>query len=495
MLKRITPLAQTKSFYQVFAFGLIFMAFFFHLLYAPTFDLVPDEAYYWLWSKHPSLAYATKGPLVAWAISVGSFFFGDTLLGVRIMSILFGLGSAVLIYLLAKKLFEPQTAFLAVLLAAACPLFSIGSVLMTIDSPSLFFWLLAALLFVYAFSENKRRYWIASGISVGLGFLAKYVNGFEILSFSLFLALQSTTRTLLWSKNYLYFIFFFLLLSLPIWIWNFNHGWVTVYHLLHRGGLTSSSVGFHAEELLKFFQEQILSYSPFLFVGVLLAVSLTLLVPVFRTSGTLYCVSLFLPVFLFYFLLSFHQAAKGNWTVTAISGGLILLAYLSSSLWSLPWVKIFVLGGLLLSFLQTALLHGESLSFLGIKPEKDPLLRPRGWQSVAVQLEVIQNKFHPDFFIANDYALASALSFLHRNSSFFLPTDLRSQTQFDYWDGYKIKPHCQAVYISNDQTAFIPECLKKEFVKIEPAGGFWREYKGKKIEYYRLWLLSASAEK
>ncbi|QSR87668.1 glycosyltransferase family 39 protein [Candidatus Methylacidiphilum infernorum] len=491
MLKSLPLCVQRRPFYRAIALGLILAVFFFHLGFAPSFDLVPDEAYYWLWSKHPAFSYATKGPLVAWAIAIGSFFFGDSVLGVRIMSVVFGLGSGLFLYLLAEELFGAFPALLAVIFAAGCPLFSIGSVLMTIDSPSLFFWLLSAFLFLKALSEDKLRYWIWAGISVGLGFLAKYVNGLEILSFSLYLALQPQRRSLLCSNRFFSFLSSALLVSLPVWIWNFNHGWVTVFHLLHRGGLTSS-LGFHPSELLKFFQEQLLSYSPFLFVGILWAVLLALFIPSLRSPQALYCLTLFSPVFLFYFFLSFQQAAKGNWTVTAISSGIILLAYVCSKFWALPTLKLFVLGGLLLSFLQTALLHGESLSFLGVKPGKDPLLRPRGWQSVAIQLKEIQDHFHPDFFIASDYGLAAALNFLLQNCRFYLPTDLRSQTQYAYWESYSVKPHCRAIYISNDGNAFLPQCLKKEFGQIEPIGGFWREYKGKKIEYYRLWLLLGS---
>ena len=37
--------------------------------------LNPDEAYYWVWSKHFALSYRDKGPLVAWTISLGTAIF------------------------------------------------------------------------------------------------------------------------------------------------------------------------------------------------------------------------------------------------------------------------------------------------------------------------------------------------------------------------------------------------------------------------------------
>ncbi|QDQ41366.1 ArnT family glycosyltransferase [Methylacidiphilum kamchatkense] len=497
MLKEITKGTKSNSlsldhrpFYRIIAFGVIAAGFFFHLWFSTTFWLVPDEAYYWLWSKHPSLSYATKGPVVAWCIAISSLFFGDSILAIRFMALLFSIGSGVLIYFLAEKLFDSRTALLSVLFAASCPIFSIGSVLMTIDSPSLFFWLLSAFLFLQALVQDKRKYWIFTGMSLGIGFLAKYVNAFELLCFSLYLLFYPDKRKLLLSQNYAYFLLFSFLFSLPVWLWNATHGWVTVHHLLHRGGLTSSFV-IEPTELIKFLQEQLLSYSPFLFIGIISSVILVLWSPSFRSSQTLFLLTLFLPVFLFYTFLSLHQAAKGNWTVTAVSGGMILLAYIMVRLFHLPHIKVLLLSGLAISFLQTALLHREDLSFVGIKPEKDPLLRPRGWQSVAVKLNEIQKKFHPEYFIANDYALASELQFLIQSSKVFIPTCLQAQTQFAFWESYPIQHNAKAIYISNDQNGLLPECLKKEFSKIEHSGGFWREYKGKKIEYYTIWLLSS----
>ncbi len=41
-----------------------------HLWFAARIELVPDEAYYWVWSKHLDASYREKGPAVAWTIAL-----------------------------------------------------------------------------------------------------------------------------------------------------------------------------------------------------------------------------------------------------------------------------------------------------------------------------------------------------------------------------------------------------------------------------------------
>jgi 4-amino-4-deoxy-L-arabinose transferase-like glycosyltransferase len=67
---------------------------FFRLWYVCCVDLVPDEAYFWVWSKHFALSYRDKGPLVAWTIAVGTHLFGDTVFGVRFFAVLLSAGTA-----------------------------------------------------------------------------------------------------------------------------------------------------------------------------------------------------------------------------------------------------------------------------------------------------------------------------------------------------------------------------------------------------------------
>ena len=41
-----------------------------------TIPILPDEAYYFVWSKHLDASYYSKGPAIAWTIWAGTSLFG-----------------------------------------------------------------------------------------------------------------------------------------------------------------------------------------------------------------------------------------------------------------------------------------------------------------------------------------------------------------------------------------------------------------------------------
>jgi undecaprenyl-diphosphatase len=68
---------------------LILMSFFrIWLIITGPFDLTPDEAHYWEWSRRPDWSYYSKGPMIAWLIRVGTLLFGNTVLGIRVVAVL-----------------------------------------------------------------------------------------------------------------------------------------------------------------------------------------------------------------------------------------------------------------------------------------------------------------------------------------------------------------------------------------------------------------------
>src|SRR5881394_4413076 len=150
------------------------------LWFATRLELVPDEAYYWLWSKHLAASYRDKGPAVAWVIALGTWLFGDNVFGIRFFSVLLAMGTGWQLFLLARRLYDDRTALWCLLVAAILPLFAVGSILMTIDSLSVFFWAWATNLCWTALASRKVWHWFALGAVIGAGFLAKFTNGLQI---------------------------------------------------------------------------------------------------------------------------------------------------------------------------------------------------------------------------------------------------------------------------------------------------------------------------
>src|SRR5882672_1607387 len=74
--------------------------------FATRIELVPDEAYYWLWSKHLAASYRDKGPAVAWTIALGTWLFGDTVFGLRVFAVLLSTATGWAVVSLARRLYD-----------------------------------------------------------------------------------------------------------------------------------------------------------------------------------------------------------------------------------------------------------------------------------------------------------------------------------------------------------------------------------------------------
>jgi len=101
----------SSVFYFPAALALIVLGTAFHLLYSTHLELVGDEAYYWLWSRHPDICYLDKGPMIAWLIWAGTALFGQTVFGVRFFAVLLAGGTGLAMLLLTRRLFSDRAAF------------------------------------------------------------------------------------------------------------------------------------------------------------------------------------------------------------------------------------------------------------------------------------------------------------------------------------------------------------------------------------------------
>ncbi|MFZ2198227.1 MAG: glycosyltransferase family 39 protein, partial [Thermodesulfovibrionales bacterium] len=202
------------------------------------FDLSPDEAHYWEWSRHLDWSYYSKGPMIAYLIYLGTSLFGDTVFGVRIFAVVLSAASSFLLYLMGKELYDEKTGLVSALLVQIVPLYSVYGVLFTIDSPFMFFWILS----LYLFHRLKQRhlhedrkilfdyYWLLLGVSIGLGLLTKYTMAFFYISGFLFMVSSKETRELLRTPGPYIALIITLAVFSPVILWNAANGWVTLKH-------------------------------------------------------------------------------------------------------------------------------------------------------------------------------------------------------------------------------------------------------------------------
>lgn len=464
------------------------VALIFRWWFCPRIELFGDEAYYWFLSHRLDASYFDKGPGVAWTIAIGRSFFGDTVFGVRFFSALLSVATGWWMFLLARRLFDERIALGALLCTAIIPLFATGAILMTIDPLSVFFWTTAAYAFWVANERNRIGLWALTGGLVGAGALCKYINLFQIVCFLIFLAIDPARRRRLLSPGFALMVVAATLMCLPMIAWNAQHDWVAVRHLLERGSL-DRAWHFSLTEPLSFLAQQAGVISPVFFVGIMIAAFSGGSGTDPGAVATRYLQTLFVPLFLMYFVLSINKAGQPNWTAPAYVAGVILHSarFLPGLLNEGRWRKTTIVG-VTIALLLTVLLHGNT-AILHLRPRRDPLDRARGSVDLAGKLDAALTRAGAGYIIANKYSTASLLHFYmagHPRS--YLPDTLpRIDNQFSIWPGYAIEPAgTPALFITDFD--FVPEPIKRDFESVVWLADLDAVGEGRTVGRYHVYL-------
>jgi 4-amino-4-deoxy-L-arabinose transferase-like glycosyltransferase len=469
---------------------LILLGITFHLAYSTHLELVGDEAYYWLWSRHPDFCYLDKGPMIAWLIAAGTALFGQTVFGVRFFAVLLAGGTGFGMFLLARQLFSDRVGLWTVVVATVAPLFAVGASLMTIDTVYVFFWTWAAVAFWRAKDESRLAPWALTGALVGLGMLSKYTAAIELISFALFCLWHAPSRSHLRRPTFWTMLMTALLFLVPAVVWNVQHGWPTSDWLRHRGAL-DERFALNLSSILVFVGEQAGVISPLFFVGL---VFILFRRPLARTAqpGTGYALALFLPLFVIYLALSFHYQGPPNWAAAAYVGGFILLtAKWTELMRTQRWAWWAGVAALAFASIETVILL--ETRWLHLRRGIDPLDRARGSRSLAASVALTEQRTGAQFVIADNYMTAALLSFyLPGQPETFVPITTRPLNQLDVWPTYEQKhPTGDALVIAKRQR--LSRSLQARFALVEPLGSIEAVDCGRKVALYRLFLCRRAA--
>lgn len=413
-------------------------------------DLSPDEAQYWLWSKYPDWSYYSKGPLVAWLLTISTYIFGDTIFGIKFFAIV---GMSVLSwvsFLLAKNWRGNKAGFYALALINATPLLGIGGLLMVPDMPVAVLWVTA--LFVLSsesqfFSGWKR--FILIGLLIGLAGLAKYTAGLFYPLVGIYFLVNKQRRIWL-RKPHIYVSGIISLVCLsPIFIWNMMNDYAGFKHVFGQMGGEANS--YWLDTFLNFISGQAAVSGGFIFVFLV-----TYFIVGWFTSGSengrlFWYFSA--PLFAFFCIKAFGAKVQPNWPVLAIFVGFIglsgWLTLRSKIVQGLFMCSIIISGAI------TLIGHDiHIIRYMGIDlpAKKNPLKPALGWHGLGEQItEKLQGMPKDTVILTTRYQTASALSFYVKNSAGNRPEFLyvnpgyRRQNQFDYWEWPSIN---HAIYIN-----------------------------------------------
>jgi len=192
--------------------------------------LGPDEAQYWFWSQEPAFGYFSKPPLIAWAISLTTGFFGNADWAVRLSAPLFHAGAAAFLYLTAKRVYGPRAAWWAGAAWLTLPFVTVSSFIIATDTPLLFFWSAALYFLTRIWSGDKSlTSYTGLGLAIGLGLLSKYAMIYFVIAF-VTLALFPWFREKLTLKGVAITALIAIALLAPNIFWNAQHDFQTISH-------------------------------------------------------------------------------------------------------------------------------------------------------------------------------------------------------------------------------------------------------------------------
>jgi 4-amino-4-deoxy-L-arabinose transferase-like glycosyltransferase len=128
-----------------FALGLFAVFSLARAALAPTFDLMPQSAYYFTYAEHPALSYYDHPPLLGWLLLAGSLLLGKSTVAVRATVFATTLLTQLAFYALARRLLAPEVAARALALLTTGGVALLLSWIAVPDVPLLLFWTLALL--------------------------------------------------------------------------------------------------------------------------------------------------------------------------------------------------------------------------------------------------------------------------------------------------------------------------------------------------------------
>jgi 4-amino-4-deoxy-L-arabinose transferase-like glycosyltransferase len=402
-------------------------------------------------------------------------------------------------------------------------MFVAGSLLMTIDPPYFFCWGLASAFFALAVLEEKRWAWIACGVAIGVGTLAKYGMLLWPLGMIGFLIADRASRRWLATVWPWLAVGVGLLFLTPPMVWNVKHDWVTFKHVAKQTG-ASGGVRMLDGNFFELVGSQLGVLGPGVAVilggAIAFAWRQRLKTPATEVArpradrAAMLLLWMGLPVFVLCILGSIRSKMQVNWPAAAYFSWMILAGYfLATRMQSLAswrrwrvWVWVAVVFGVAFAPIahDTSLLYPVVPWFNGVFGKKknidvqaiDITYKLKGWRQLGqrVSRELARVR-EGAFVIGDDYMKTAELAFyVDKQPRTYCVgpyvTDLKDRkrrTQYDVWpDRNLARPELRgkdAIYVG-----YMNDDIQRAFSSVEELPDeeiFQRGQKVRRFKVYR----------
>lgn len=449
--------------------------------------LVPlalDEAYYWYWAQHPDLGYFDHPPLIAWLIALSTAVGGDSEFFVRLGGFVLlwaGFGYA---FFTLRTLFPnaaPQVAWEYLLLLNLTLILPGATVIHTIDTPLLAFWMGSLYFGARVVMQQDARAWYGVGVCLGLGMLSKYTMVLFVPSMLLFLLLSPSHRHWLGRKEPWLAALLALLIFSPVVFWNWQYDWLSFDFQFNHGFAPDDENAFN--KILGYFVEQSVVVSPLLFLIFLIygGWGVRLAVQPGRTAY-LYLALLSWPVILFFgYSSATGSQAEANWPAPAYAAGLMLAwmvyrEHFEARKGHQRFVVTALVASLALSLvIRTHLLY----PWVPIPPERDRIVEMLGWPEMGARIaEIMAENPHPQgYFIASGAGTRLAEGVFYARGK-YTGIDLTKPQRYLFLDDPNSELRGKNAVILDYYWEPRLEVFQRYFRKVTPLPPFAYQFKG-----------------
>ncbi len=419
------------------------------IIFAGNYGLFRDEYYYIACSKNLAWGFVDQQPLSSIILALSRFLFGDSIIGIRILSYIAGSLIVFVGGLLARELGGGKFAqTLTALMVMFC------GVILGVSgyfSMNAFDILLSALLFYYLIRLVKTedpQMWIYIGIVFGIGFQNKL--SFLFLGFGLAVGLILTSHKKYLLKKELWLgagIAF--LLFLPNLIWQIVNGFPT-FEFMHNAAMYKNQ----PMSILEFILNASLELNP----GFVLYIIIALYFMFICQNGKIYKIIgwMFISIFLLFVFNNGKPYYMGVLYPVMLAAGAVGADFLIEK-YLKNWVRIFLLVGIIPSaFIVTPFAIPvldvepfiEFTNLTGIKPgsgERSELgVLPQffadrfGWEEMVQKVSEVYNQLSEEekqkaLILGQNYGEAGAVDYYGKK--YGLPKAISNHNNYWLW-GY-----------------------------------------------------------
>ena len=208
------------------------------------FGYFRDEFYYVMCGRHLAWGYVDHGPVVAVQARMAETLFGDSLLGIRMLSAVAGAIRVFLTGILCWSLGGRRAAQgLAMLMMLLAPLYLSMDGYLSMNSWESAFWMTSLLAIIMVLRGGSAWFWwTVLGVAAGIGLLNKPSEVFFLGTMGVAL-LVSPQRRVLFTRQAAWGIALLCLIALPNLVWQIHNHWATL-EFLHNDKVQGKNIRF-----------------------------------------------------------------------------------------------------------------------------------------------------------------------------------------------------------------------------------------------------------